>query len=300
MEIVGDQLYGSVLSDVERLISDQDFKLYQKKDNISLALFLTRLFYIELRQDISEDNKYVDLHNLEWERREIIDKNGSSHIGYLLSKFKPPIVTNSIPDGINDEFKIAKQKEVIKLSQELNKVKNLLKIKNELLDYELEMAYKTQNKSIPLKLPNSNISFYYKSTDNVGGNFFDFIQFYDSNTLGIFISDISSHGITSVLLKSMLKSLINQNGKNVYKPSELMMILNNELLNNTGSNFITALYGIYDNDKKTLNYAIAGHASPFMINSGGATILKKSISSIPLAILSNQEMKSLNKDYQNN
>lgn len=54
MEIVEDQLYGTVLADSERLMSDQNFKQIQKDNDIGLALILTKLFHMKLNEEIGD------------------------------------------------------------------------------------------------------------------------------------------------------------------------------------------------------------------------------------------------------
>ena len=90
VETVGDQLFGSVLSDAERLISDETFKDYQRKSGKNLALFLTNLFHLKLQQGIQEDTEFKHLHGLEWTRCEVKDKHKRIHIGYLSGKYQVP------------------------------------------------------------------------------------------------------------------------------------------------------------------------------------------------------------------
>ncbi len=90
VETVGDQLFGTVLSDAERLISDEIFKDYQNKSGKNLALFLTNLFHLKLQKGIQEDKEFERLHHLEWTRCEVKDKHEKIHIGYLLGKYQVP------------------------------------------------------------------------------------------------------------------------------------------------------------------------------------------------------------------
>ena len=41
--------------------------------------------------------------------------------------------------------------------------------------------------------------------DQVGGDFFDFVRFKNSELIGIFISDVSGHGVPAALITSMIK-----------------------------------------------------------------------------------------------
>jgi hypothetical protein len=87
IELVGDQLFGSVLSDAERLISDARFKEYQQRSGKNAVLFLTNLFYLKLMEEIASDREFPHLHNLKWTPCRIKDKHANIHIGYLLGDY---------------------------------------------------------------------------------------------------------------------------------------------------------------------------------------------------------------------
>ncbi|MEI7652004.1 MAG: DUF1501 domain-containing protein, partial [Verrucomicrobiota bacterium] len=82
--------------------------------------------------------------------------------------------------------------------------------------------------------------------EEVGGDFYDFINFRDSEKIGIFISDVSGHGVPAAFITSMIKTTILQSGERKENPAELLTYINDLLHNQTGGNFITTFYGIFN------------------------------------------------------
>lgn len=188
----------------------------------------------------------------------------------------------------------------LELSQERNK----LKIRNEIMENELSMAREIQLAMIPSQSPNPNISFFYKSMDQVGGDFYDFIDFGDNIRTGIFLSDVSGHGVPAAFITSMIKSFILKSMEMRNDPAWLLTYLNDALVKQTGGNFITAFYGIYNNKTKEFTYSNAGHNPPYLIRnangtSSGMELLGSSNKGIPLAVLSSADLQTLNKKYSN-
>ncbi len=182
---------------------------------------------------------------------------------------------------------------------ELEKEKELLRSRNETIENELIIAKKIQKQIIPRYSPVENIYAFYKPMDKVGGDFYDFLKYRDSDNIGIFLSDVSGHGVPAAFITSMVKTSILQAGACKENPAELLASLNDTLLNQTGGNFVTAFYGIYTPSTREFIYSNSGHNPPFIHSSGNV----KSIDgkrSIPLAIFNNESLNTGNKIRSNN
>ncbi|MDX1959682.1 MAG: hypothetical protein SFU98_13990 [Leptospiraceae bacterium] len=75
---------------------------------------------------------------------------------------------------------------------------------------DLILASRIQSAFLPIQDSIEYISTLYLSLDKVGGDFYDFIQFTDKNKIGIFISDVSGHGVASALITAILKATIQE------------------------------------------------------------------------------------------
>ncbi len=182
--------------------------------------------------------------------------------------------------------------------QELENERNKLKLKNDILERDISLAKKIHFQLIPKPDPTEYIYSLYKPMQEVGGDLYEFVRFRDSKKIGIFISDVSGHGVPAALISSMIKTTILQSGMRKENPAELMNYINEVLQDQTAGNFITAFYGIYEHEKSSLLYANAGHPRPYLITDSGITQIPKGRST-PLAMFHNNIMAGKNKSYQN-
>jgi serine phosphatase RsbU (regulator of sigma subunit) len=182
----------------------------------------------------------------------------------------------------------------IKLTVERNELSARMNIMNN----ELNMTRIIQEQLIPLEHPRDFIYSLYKPMEAVGGDFFDFIKFRETNRIGIFLSDVSGHGVPSALITSMIKVTLLESNRYKDDPAKILAHLNDLLSGISGGHFITAFYGVFDIEEKTLIYSNAGHYPPMLISEGKILNLNKP-STLPLAILSNAELTSNNQMFEN-
>jgi serine phosphatase RsbU (regulator of sigma subunit) len=176
--------------------------------------------------------------------------------------------------------------------------KETLKASNDLMERELEMARKIQRHLLPAKAPGPHVNALYLPMHMVGGDFYDYIIFGNDGRTGIFISDVSGHGVPAALITSMIKTAITQAGQVSGDPAGMMRHLNATLYSHTNGNFVTAFYGIYDPATRKLVYSNAGHNPPVLIRGDAVNELACS-RSVPLAIGDDDFLKSNNKQYCN-
>jgi PAS domain S-box-containing protein len=193
------------------------------------------------------------------------------------------------------------EKKLLDTNTELEEERNKLRARNEAMEFELVIARKIQMSLIPTKSRYPNIAFYYKPMDKVGGDFFDFIDFKTarSDKIGIFLSDVSGHGVPAAFVTSMVKSFTLQFAEIIDNPAEFIIQLNEFLFNKTGGNFITAFYGIFTPSNGDLVYANAGHNAPFIIKKSGYEMLESKNTGIPLGVHENKVMNELQIGYSN-
>ncbi|OHD14175.1 MAG: hypothetical protein A2Y41_05585 [Spirochaetes bacterium GWB1_36_13] len=169
------------------------------------------------------------------------------------------------------------KKQVEEQKLKLEEQNAIIKTKNYQLLQELKLAEKIQQKLIPSVFPyllNTRFASLYKPMENIGGDFFDFIKGEQEKSLGIFISDVSGHGVPAALITSMLKSVLDSAGEKMLEPHELLSYVNRRLVGQTSGNFLTAFYGIYDSESKLFKYSRASHNYPFLLREDSIIPLK--------------------------
>ncbi len=100
----------------------------------------------------------------------------------------------------------------------------------------------------------------------VGGDYYDYFQISD-NEIGLFICDVSGHGVASALMLSALRSsmhLILDDSKN---PKEVIDKLN-KMIRKTQSRkmFVTAVLALIDTNAEKCRLYNAGHLPPYRIS----------------------------------
>lgn len=181
---------------------------------------------------------------------------------------------------------------------ELEVERNKLHDRNKTMEHEIALARKIQDKLIPEKVPIPFISAVYEPMEEVGGDFYDFIEFNDSNNIGIFLSDVSGHGVPAAFITSMIKTIILQAGDRVYDPAKFLFYMNEVLQSQTAGNFVTAFYCIYNPDENSIYYANAGHNQPYVISQNNVTQLQKG-KNTAIAMFPNHMLAKANKKFEN-
>ncbi len=184
-------------------------------------------------------------------------------------------------------------------TEELRKERNILKNINNDMRRDIALAKKIQEQIIPAVAPREYIASFYRPMDEMGGDYFDYIDFVDSEKTGIFLSDVTGHGVPAAFITSMIKMILLQADERKDDPAGLLMHLNDLLIDHLADNFITAFYCVYDPADRSLVYANAGHNLPFIINEEGAHH-PEGVSCIPVGIMSVAELGTHHKAYVNN
>lgn len=161
--------------------------------------------------------------------------------------------------------------------QALKKSEERLRERNETMERDLKIAQLVQRdlitQDVPA-IPYLDIKFRYMPADRVGGDYFNFFPLREQG-LGLFIGDVSGHGVASALFHSLIKSSTDKLCRPYCtKPNEFLFHLNKDLFGHMTTYFITAIYGSFSLVPGTrevrFNFAIAGHPPPIIIHGNGA------------------------------
>ncbi|TGN01282.1 serine/threonine protein phosphatase [Leptospira yasudae] len=136
------------------------------------------------------------------------------------------------------------------------------------LEQELKIARELQESILPDKLPKLEgieLSVKMECASSVGGDFYDFHDYGDGR-LGVFISDVSGHGIPAAIIASMVKLAFSIEVRKAAEPADLLKNVNRALMGKYGKHFITAAYLIVDLSKGIITYSNAGHPPIAILN----------------------------------
>lgn len=151
-----------------------------------------------------------------------------------------------------------------------SKLSHALKVKEELITIEedIAIAKRIQESTLAFEQPESS---YYKLASTympmleIGGDFYGFHVTEDEG-LGIFLADVTGHGIHAALVASMVKVIFTSLEHLATEPVKFLSGFNEMMLNNADTPLLTAGYIFLDPLNKKISFVRAGH-EPLLIYS---------------------------------
>ncbi len=150
--------------------------------------------------------------------------------------------------------------------------------REELRDWQKEVALAAhiQHQALPqrnLITPHLKIATLFKPMKIIGGDFFAFHEISSLET-GIFIADVSGHGIAAALTVNTLCTVFHQYRDKARSPAELLKHMNSALYPHLNEQFVTAAYCLFDFAANRLRLAQAGHPPVYLLKRNEAACEK--------------------------
>ncbi|MBN1166840.1 MAG: SpoIIE family protein phosphatase [Methanospirillaceae archaeon] len=144
---------------------------------------------------------------------------------------------------------------------------------------ELEIAFQIQESILPSHFPDIQgfqVTAYSKPAREVGGDFYDFIQF-EKNECGFLIADVSGKSIPAAIFMGLSCMTIRAAAEWVRHPGKAVSLANNLIYKYVESGmFFSLFYGILDAETGNVRYCNAGHPPPVLVRKdGGIQLLTK-------------------------
>ncbi len=167
--------------------------------------------------------------------------------------------------------------EVLRDITQMKQLQSEIIEQNHKLQSNLSMAKRLQCSLLPKGLPENKIdfSFVYKPCEDLGGDFLDIFSI-DEDRIGIYIADVSGHGVPASMLTVFLRSAMN---KKLVSPAQALEQLYTEFNNSQFDHdlYITVFYAVIDLKQQKLIFSNAGHnVCPVLFNTGRFEILRSS------------------------
>jgi sigma-B regulation protein RsbU (phosphoserine phosphatase) len=145
------------------------------------------------------------------------------------------------------------------------------------LRQELEVAKRIQLSILPTGFPASEhftVAARYAPMTAVAGDFYEFLSTVDPRA-GLFVADVSGHGVPAALIASMVKVATNSQRHHAGSPERLLAGVNEALCGNTQGQFVTAAYVYLDAERGELCYAAAGHPPMLLLRQGKVSAIEE-------------------------
>ena len=165
-----------------------------------------------------------------------------------------------------------RERELMRLKDELSSQNNRLKRVLQTLDRDLEAAAEIQRSLLPSKgqkLPGMTAAWRFEPCGQVGGDLLSIFRL-DATRVGFYILDVSGHGVQAALLSVSLSRMLTNwtTGGNIVlsstgkirTPSDVVGLLNIRFQIDCDScQYFTILYGILDTENHLVHFVRAGH-----------------------------------------
>ncbi len=125
---------------------------------------------------------------------------------------------------------------------------------------ELETARRIQTSILPRRLPRIagvSLAARYEPMNAVAGDLYDVVA--RDSALGVFVADVSGHGVPAALVASMVKVAFAAQAPHADDPSRVLREVNRALCGSLEGAYVTAAYAWLDLGSSRLTYAAAGH-----------------------------------------
>ena len=151
----------------------------------------------------------------------------------------------------------------------IHRLKQEVERKKDALEDELEVVSKVQRRLLPKKLPEIaglKLAVHYETSLYAGGDYYDITRVADSQW-GFLVADAEGHSAPAAVMMAMTCALFRSYPEPPADPGELLFFLNQHLCKVADPSFVTALYVVYDAERRRLKIARAGHPHPMIYRS---------------------------------
>jgi two-component system, sensor histidine kinase LadS len=166
---------------------------------------------------------------------------------------------------------------------ELEKLKSSQASKS--IQDELNNARKIQSSLMPINIPQSQeiqIAIAYLPARQVGGDICGFHENSDKS-LGIYIGDISGHGIPAALISLLIKQEFDYFSRKFISPKDTLVRVNRAVYNKIAGEFATFFYCFLEGNR--ILFSNAGHNPPILFRRNTGEVISLRTKGKPLGIL---------------
>lgn len=169
------------------------------------------------------------------------------------------------------------------------------------LEEDLGVAGSVQRQLFPREMPEDtdlDIAALSIPCNSLGGDMCDVRKLSDGRTI-ILMYDVAGHGVSSALIAAFAKASFAKIVNQVNDPSEILALLNDEILQVTPSAlFLTAFLMIYDKENCTITYSGAGHIPQLHYNTKTKEVEILKSKGVPIGMMPNQKYFNSSLDLE--
>jgi len=152
-------------------------------------------------------------------------------------------------------------------------------VEQERLKRELEIAAEVQRSILPAQfpdIPGFEFAACARPAREVGGDYYDLLPL-DDHHFGLVMADVSGKSVHAALYMAVTRALFLAEAAQYRSPRDATFQIHNLLMTSSDSDmFVTAFYGVVNQQTRTMRYVRAGHDLPlhFQSQSGRLSLLQ--------------------------
>ena len=149
------------------------------------------------------------------------------------------------------------------------------------LDRELADAANLQRLMLPQSMPDG-FAAHYRTSRHAGGDYYDFAPL-DEHRVSFIVADVSGHGASAAIVMAMIRALFHTLGGAAADPAAALRQVNSHFgFLRDSAVFATAIYGVVDTARRTIQLASAAHPLPILSRAGEDTAELRCETTLPL------------------
>jgi len=134
------------------------------------------------------------------------------------------------------------------------------------LEHELKVVSELQRDLLPKGLPSIpglQLAVHYDTSRYAGGDYYDAVKLPDGRC-GLLVADSEGHSAPATVMMAMTCALFRSCPELHDRPDKVLDFINTNLCKVNKESFVTAIYAVYDGNRRTLRVARAGHPLPIL------------------------------------
>lgn len=168
-----------------------------------------------------------------------------------------------------DEHRKNLELKVQERTEDLERTMNELKLRDEQIQKQLDMASVIQRSILPSRLDDWNelkFAVRYRAMEKIGGDFYDVFQLKD-NKIGILMADVSGHGIPAALVTAMAKISFGNAGTLFSSPRRIFQEVNRNIIDHMKTQDYMTCFMVAIDDDYNVTYSNASHQKAILLHS---------------------------------
>jgi sigma-B regulation protein RsbU (phosphoserine phosphatase) len=145
------------------------------------------------------------------------------------------------------------------------------------LERDIAMAREVQLRLLPPNAPelaNAEMAVRFLPARAIGGDLYDFVE-YGPGQMAIVLGDVSGKAAPAALFAALVSGIMRSAAQQQPEPAQMLALLNDAIQERKlESQYVTMLFALWNDDKRTLQVASSGAVQPIVCRSGESSTVR--------------------------